>query len=226
MLVSTMPSPCADFCCCYIDDVVIFSRSWEEHMVHVRNVLQCLQEAGITEKPSKCAFGFENLVNIGHLIGNGAVSVPESRVIAMKDFRRPTTKKDMRSFLGMIGYYRRFIKGFANYSSLLTPSTSNQAPGEIVWSARMVDAFYQLCKSLCNFCTLHIPVSTDSFQIQRDASSLGVGAVLNVIRGDRELPVAFFSRPLRGAEHRYSATELEALAVVAAIQHFLPHLHG
>ena len=61
-------SPCADFCCCYIDDVVIFSRSWEEHMVHVRNVLQCLQEAGITAKPSKCAFGFESLVYLGHLI--------------------------------------------------------------------------------------------------------------------------------------------------------------
>ncbi len=152
--------------------------------------------------------------------------MPESRIEAMKIFIRPVIRRDLRAFLGTVGYYRRFIQHFGEYAALLTPSTSSKAPGKVVWTPEMVEAFRKLCVSLCEFSVSNVPVSSDVFVLHTDVSGRGVGAVLNIIRDDREVPVAFYSKQLRGAEVRYSATELEALAVVKAVTHFLPYFYG
>ena len=218
--------PCGGFAACYIDDVVVFSKTWDEHLGHLTSVLQTLRGAGITARPGKCSFGFRYLEYLGHIIGDGKIAVPRQRVTAIQTYKMPRTKSDMHSFLGLIGYYRCFIPGFAQYSALLTPAVAKQAPGEVTWTAEMVDTFVTLCGKLCDVCVLTIPTMSDQFQLQTDASGLGFGGVLNVVRDGKEMPVAFYIRQLRGAEKRYSATELEVLAVVAAIHHFLPYLFG
>ena len=144
----------------------------------------------------------------------------------MESFKQPRTRKDMRSFLGTVSYYRRFIKGFASYSGILSPATSKSAPNVVDWSSVMLDAFNSLKGMLVSVCMLTIPSQEDVFTLHSDASGLGVGATLNVLRDGVELPVGFYSKQLQGAEKHYSATELEALAIFRAI-HFYDHfLYG
>ena len=145
---------------------------------------------------------------------------------AIRDYKHPVNKRNMQAFLGLLSYYRKFVQNFADQSSILRPATSKMAPRRVVWIPGILDAYKSLVSKLCNFCLLTIPLPTDTYTLHTDASVLGLGAVLNVSRDGKEKPVAFFSRHLRCAEKRYSAMELEALAVVAAVDHFLPYLYG
>ena len=210
----------------YIDDILVFSKDGKEHEGHLREVLDALGSHGLTIKKNKCEFGRTRLEYLGHLIGGGQVAVPRHRATAMKDFRQPRTRKDMRSFLGAMSYYRRFIKDFANYSGILSPSTSKSAPNVVDWSSEMLDAFNKLKGVLVSVCVLTIPSQEDVFTLHTDASGLGVGATLNVVRKGEEFPVGFYSRQLQGAEKRYSATELEGLAIFRAINFFDHFLFG
>ena len=208
---------CFDYSAPYIDDILVFSKDGVEHGEHLRRVLGALSDHGLSIRLSKCEFGKTQLEYLGHLVGKGQVAVPEDRATAMKDFVRPVTKKQLRSFLGMMSYYRRFILNFAKYSSVLSPSTSKSAPSVVDWSSSMLDAFNFLKGALVSVSVLTIPSQEDVFSVHTDASGLGVGATLNVVREGVELPVGFYSKQLQGAEKRYSATELEALAIYKAI---------
>ena len=152
--------------------------------------------------------------------------MPEHRVSAMKEYRQPRSKRDMRAFLGSAGYYRRFVPGFAKMSCLLSPATSKSAPSVVCWDERMLEAFHNLKVSLCDMCVLIVPSLEDCFCLNTDASGRGIGATLNVIREGVERPVSFFSRQLVGAQKFYSATELECLAIFKAINKFAHFLWG
>ena len=141
---------CYDFSAPYIDDIVVFSKDGGEHIQHLREVLEALQKHGLTVKLNKCEFGKNQLEYLGHLIGNGELAVPSHRAAAMSKFLQPRTKKQLRSFLGAASYYRRFIKNFANYSSLLSPATSKFAPGVVNWNEEKLEAFHHL-KVCCVF---------------------------------------------------------------------------
>ena len=156
----------------------------------------------------------------------GELAVPELRATAMEEFKLPVTKKQLRSFLGSMSYYRRFIKDFASYSCILSPETSKKAPSVVVWNGDRLEAFNTLKGILCTVCALTIPSSEDCFSLNTDASGLGIGATLNVNRDGVEKPVAFFSRQLQGAQKLYSATELEGLAVFKSIFFFDHFLYG
>ena len=144
----------------------------------------------------------------------------------MANFIQPHTNKQLRALLGAASYYRRFVKGFANYSSVLTPATSKTAPGVVGWTEAMLEAFRHLKVCLYDVCTLTIPSQEDTFVPHTDASGAGIGATLNVFRDGVERPAAFFSRQLQGAQHNYSATELEGLAIFKAIHFFALFLYG
>ena len=152
--------------------------------------------------------------------------MPEHRATAMEKYIKPKTKKQLRAFLGAIGFYRQFVEGFAQWSSLLTPATSKFSPTVVTWEPGMLEAFNSLRVSLCNCCILNVPVEGDVFSLHTDASGRGIGATLNVIREGEERPVAFYSRQLQGAEKAYSATELEGLAIFKAIFRFAHFLWG
>ena len=208
----------------YIDDIAIFSATWEEHCQHIDVVLGRLREAGLTAKVAKCQWAQTRVEFLGHIVGMGKVSPAELKVKAVADFQLPTTKKGVRQFLGLTGYYRRFIPNFAEHSFHLTEATRKTAPERVVFSDLLYDEFMHLKSVLCSLPTLTLPVPADSFILQTDASGVGLGAVLSVVREDVEHPVAFFSKKLLPRERRYSASELEGLAVVVAVQHFQPYL--
>ena len=143
-----------------------------------------------------------------------------STLKALQEYQQPLTKKGIRQFLGLAGYYRRFIKEYAEHSFYMTEATRKSAPERVSWSDVMFSEFCYLKSILCVVPSLTLPTVQDNFLLQTDASGLGIGAVLSVVRQEEELPVAYFSRKLKPREQRYSATELEGLAVMAAVQHF------
>ena len=198
----------------YIDDIVVFSTSWEQHCLHLGKVLERLRAAGLTANISKCQWGQVKFDFLGHLVGEGMVSPSEGKIIALKTYQQPLTKKGVRQFLGLAGYYRKFIQDYASHSSSLTDATRKSAPERVVWNDVMYDEFCYLKNVLCDVPSLTLPTIQDEFIVQTDASGRGVGAILSVTRGGQELPVAYFSRKLKPREVKYSATELEGLAVV------------
>ena len=137
---------------------------------------------------------------LGHNIGGGELSVPMDRVQAMMNFPKPQTRKQLRTFLGTINFYRRFVKDFHQHSSALTPYTSKAAPAKVEWTNAMELAFVSLKSSLCNHVCLCIPTPSDCFILETDASGTGIGGVLSVRRHGQILPVAFYSKQLHGAE--------------------------
>ncbi len=218
--------PCSDYARVYIDDVLVVSECWEVHLKHLEEVFEVLKLAGLTVKKKKCAFGKRKLEFLGHLIGDGVVSVPGYRVRAIAEHPMPRNRKQLRSFLGLVGFYRRFVRRMHRWTAVLTPHTSGSACGRLVWTSLMIEAFRELCLCLCNSIVLCVPQKEDSFMLECDACSSGIGAVLSVRRGDEWRPVAFFSHHLKGAQQRYSAQELECLAVVEAVNHFAYFLYG
>ncbi len=131
------------------DDIIIFSGSWSDHLRDIVRVVKCVGEAGLTVKMSKSEFWKKYLDYLGHRVGCGRMAVPEARVKHMAQYGRPKTKKQLRSFLGSIGYYRQFMPSFAEHLSLLTLSTSLSSPHTVVWTGEMDAAFRHLRKLLC-----------------------------------------------------------------------------
>ena len=208
----------------YIDDIVIFSTTWEEHCSHISTVLSRLKQAGLTANAKKCQWGLTKVEFLGHIVGQGKVSPAELKVKSVSDFKFPETKKAVRQFLGLVGYYRRFIPNFADKSFNLTEATRKTAPDRVAISDVICNEFSFLKQVLCSIPALTLPVPEDEFLLQTDASGVGLGAVLSVVRNGAELPVAFWSKKLLPRERNYSASELEGLAVVAAVHHFHPYL--
>ena len=214
------------FCRVYMDDLIIFSDSWEQHTQHIKEVLKALRKAGLTANPTKCEWGGRKLQFLGHEIGSGNISIPKTRTDAMKQFVKPVTKRGLRSFLSAVSFYRKFAKNLARHTALLSPSTSKSAPPKVLWTDSMDAAFQEICELMCHNTTLIIPLPSDTFSVVTDASGLGIGGVLQVLREGEWEAAAYYSRQTRGAETRYSATELEALALVETIIHFSYYLYG
>ena len=206
-----------DFSAAYMDDVVIFSSTWEDHITHIERVLQTLGEAGLTVNPKKCCWGGRAVEFLGHFVGRGTMSIHEHRTTAPAKYTRPTMKRGLRAFLGSVGFYRRYLPHLAESTAILTPLTSRQVPQTVEWTGEGVGAFRRICDFFCHPPNLCVPLPNDVLSIVSDASGRGVGGILQVQRDGEWMPSAYFSRQLHGAEHRYSATELEALALVETV---------
>ena len=208
----------------YIDDIAIFSSSWEEHCQDISIVLSRLKGAGLTANTSKCRWAQTHCEFLGHLVGEGMVSPADLKVQAVRQFAQPVTKKNVRQFLGLTGYYRRFVPEYATHSFNLTETTRKSAPERVAWNETLEGEFVYLKNCICSAPCLTLPIVSDVFVLQTDASGVGVGAVLGVIRDGQEYPVAYYSRKLQPRERKYSASELEGLAVIASVKHFDAYL--
>ena len=170
----------------YIDDILIYSKNWEDHLDHIEAVLLALREAGLTANPDKCVWGAKSLEYLGHKIGYGMVGVPEARVKALKDYIKPTNQKGLRAFLGTAGYYRKFIPEFSQWAGPLFNALKKGAPCSLAWDKHMCASFKHLISILCHEHTLTLPRNNDKLELHTDASTMGIGAVLSVIREDME----------------------------------------
>ena len=179
-LMDTVLSGLEECSTAYIDDILIFSKNGKDHIKDVSAVLQRLQEAGLTAKPSKCVWGKAKVEYLGHIIGEGEVTIPEAKVTAIREYVRPKTQRDVRAFLGTTGYYRKFIREYAAKAKPLTASLRKSEPMKVVWTGDMETAFNALKKALCDVCALTIPSAEDKYVVHTDASYLGVGGVLSV----------------------------------------------
>ena len=216
-----------DYTAAYLDDLVIFSDSWERHLHHIREVLDQLRAAGLTAKPRKCQFGMAQCIYLGHVVGNGLVRPEPSKIDAVMSFPIPQTKKQVRAFLGVTGYYQKFIPDFASVAAPLTDLIRKNCPDRVVWTPECESAFLKLKNRLCSDPVLRSPDFTRPFVLQTDASERGVGAVLSQLddNGD-DHPVAYFSRKLLPREEKYSTVEKECLAIKLAVQAFSVYLLG
>ena len=217
----------SNYAAAYLDDLVVYSESWKEHLDHLAQVLARLREAGLTAKPSKCNFAMSQCVYLGHIVGNGRVQPETSKVQSVEHWPTPETKKQVRAFLGLTGYYRKFIPNYASTAAPLTDLTRKFAPNKISWTAQCEVAFKQLKAVLCSSPVLYSPNFEKEFVLQTDASDRGVGAVLNQMGDDNlEHPMAYFSKKLLPREEKYSTVEEECLAVKLGVQAFRVYLLG
>jgi hypothetical protein len=209
-------------CMAFLDDVIIYSRIWEEHATHLQQVFERLTAAGFTVNSKKIHIGKQRVKLLGHNVETGKVSPDSDKVKAIQEYPTHKTVKALQRFLGAIGFYRAYILCFSLLAGALTKLLRKAE--EWVWGEKQEKAFQDLkCALLADTC-LDLPNMDEEFVISCDASTDGLGAVL-AQQGDKGLrPIAFASRLLRAPEHNYCITELDCLAVVFAIQKFLPYI--
>ncbi|XP_062569214.1 uncharacterized protein LOC134231291 [Saccostrea cucullata] len=210
----------------YFDDIVIFSDSWKTHLEDIENVVRKLQMVNLTIRPSKCKLGAEKIKCLGHIVGNGVTQPDPNKVTAVKEFPLPITKRDLKSFLGLTGYYRQYIQNYAKISVTLTDMLKKMQPNKIKWTTEATKAFKDLKEALTSAPVLITPDFQKVFTLQTDASQFAIGAVLSQDLEDGDHPVAYLSRKLLPREQNYSTIEKELLAIVWAIGSFAYYLDG
>ena len=215
-----------DFADSFIDDIIIFSDTWNLHLTHVKCVLNMLRNAHLTAKPSKCFIGFRQIEFLAHVVGNGEVRPTEEKVKAVQQFPIPTTKRKVRSLIGFLNFYRRFIPGFAQKAAPITDLTSKSAPKKVVWKQEHQKAFEELKLAITSFPVLRNPDFEKLFYLQTDSSDRGIGAVLLQMFEGKKMPIMFLSKKLLAREQRYSTIEKECLAIVRAISVLREYLEG
>lgn len=212
-------------CSVYLDDLVVFSDSWDSHLRRIRSLFERLADARLTVNLAKCEFARATVTYLGRVVGQGRVAPVGAKVIAVAGFPQPTTKKELQRFLGLVGYYRSFCR---NFSSVVFPLTELlKSDVKFVWSADCQQAFENVKALLCACPVLAAPCFDRPFQVQVDASQVGAGAVLFQGGDDGVLrPVCFFSKKFNSYQSNYSVIEKEALALIWALQHFEVYLGG
>ena len=212
---------------CYIDDISIFSQNWTDHLLHICEVLSKLERAGLTLQLKKCTFGSDYCEFLGHQVGAGKISPQTAKTEAVANYQQPRTKTDIRSFIGLAGYYRRYIPNFSAIAAPLSDCTKTSASEKIEWTEDCKKACESLKNVLTSKSALVPPNYSNQFILHTDASNRGIiGAVLSQGNPKEDNAIGYFSRKLLSREKNYLATEKEGLAVVAACKHFLPYLLG
>ncbi|GAU34277.1 hypothetical protein TSUD_321230 [Trifolium subterraneum] len=204
----------------FIDDILIYSKDPQEHAEHLTIVLNILREKQLYAKFSKCEFWLSEVKFLGHVISQGGVSVDPSKVEAVLNWERPRTVSEIRIFLGLAGYYRRFILGFSEIALPLTRLTRKGAA--FVWNELCENSFNLLKQKLTSAPVLVIPDPDKKYVVYCDASNKGLGCVLM----QESAVVAYASRQLKPHEENYPTHDLELAAIIFALKIWRHHLYG
>lgn len=208
----------------YLDDIVIVTETYEEHIKILSDVLKRLRQANLVPNWTKCHFARQRLVYLGHLIDKDGLHTDPDRIAAVSNLTPPTTVKQLRRFLGLSSWYRRFIKNASSLSAPLNKLLKKGAKWE--WGEPQQQAFENLKHQMTHSPILACPDWTKTFKLQTDASLEGLGLVLTQEDGTNERVIAYASKTLNKAEKNYSATELECLAVKWGIWKMRDYLEG
>lgn len=213
-------------CLVYLDDIVIFAKSFDEMMSRLQEILDCLRGAGLKLKPSKCFLFQKQVAYLGHVVGRDGISCDEAKVTAVREWPAPKNLTDVRSFLGLVNYYRRFIPNCAEVATPMVALTQKGRP--FSWDEHCQEAFEELKDRLTQAPVLAYP-STDAgkkFILDTDASGFAIGAVLSQLQEGEENVIAYASKSLNKAQRTYCTTYRELLAVVQFLKHFRHFLLG
>ncbi|GBN95052.1 Retrovirus-related Pol polyprotein from transposon 17.6 [Araneus ventricosus] len=219
---------CDEYAIPYLDDIAIFSQTWDEHLKHLQDVLERIKRAKLTIKPPKCKFAQDQVQYLGHIVGHGKRSPAELKVKAVQNFPIPTTKTEIRAFLGLAGYYRQYIPMFSVITAPLTDLLKGRnKKGKIEWNEECTKAIELLKDKLTSKPILHAPDFTKPFILQTDASDLGYGVVLAQKDNEgREHPILYISKKFTSAERKYSTTEKECAAILYGIKKLKGYIDG
>ncbi|GJR29976.1 putative reverse transcriptase domain-containing protein [Tanacetum coccineum] len=204
----------------FIDDILIYSKTREEHVEHLRLVLELLKKEKLYAKFSKCEFWLREVQFFGHMINGNGIHVDPSKIEAVKNWKASRTPSEVRSFLGLAGYYRRFIENFSKIAKSLTILT--QKCNTFDWGEEQEVAFQTLKDKLCNAPILALLDGPEDFVVYCDASGIGLGCVLM----QRSKVIAYASRQLKIHEKNYTTHDLELGAVVFALKIWRHYLYG
>ena len=215
------------FCLVYLDDIIIFSRSFEDHLVHLSDVLATLHKHRLRLHPAKCVF-FQHQINyLGHSIDIDGLHPLNDKILAIRDFPMPSTLKEANAFIGLVGWYRRFIPDFAKIAApihLVTNKTKGRRK-EFFWASEQADAFHRLISVITTApLVLDFPDPMVPFTLSTDASDIGAGAVLKQTINGKDRVVYYFSQLFNRTQRNYSTIEREALAVWLAVNKLRPYL--
>ena len=209
-------------CLFYLDDIIVFSSTWEDHLARLREVFERLRHAKLKLGPAKCTFAAKEVSYLGHRVTEEGLLPDPTLLAAIRDIPPPKTATEVRSFLGLAGYYRQYVKGFAAIATPLHALTRKDALFH--WSEDCQAAFDQLKVRLTTSPITAFPDFSKEFRLYTDASTAGLGAILAQIRDGKERIICCASRALNKAEKSYPATKLECLVIVWAVAKFRPYL--
>lgn len=202
----------------FIDDLLIYSATWQEHVQHIEAVFQALQQHQLHVKLSKCSFAKQELSYLGHVISSSGVSTDPKKIQIISDSPTPQCVKDLRSFLGMAGYYRKYVRSFGLLSK---PLTNLLKKGVVyVWTSEAEASFQALKHALVIARVLALPNFSKTFELETDALGKGIGAVLQ----QEGHPLAFVSKALGPKAQGLSTYEMEYLAILPVVDHWRPYL--
>lgn len=211
-------------CLVYLDDVIIFGKSFEEMLNRLRQVFLQLRSANLKLNPKKCSFFKKEIKYLGYVVSEEGVSTDPEKIASVRDWPVPQTKKQVRSFLGFCSYYRKFVKGFSLIAKPLFSLTENLA--KFIWTDQCEMAFRELKRRLISSPILSFPKSEGQFILDTDASNHGIGAVLSQKQDGVEKVIAYFSRVLSRSERNYCVTRRELLAIIDSLKNFHHYLYG
>ncbi|GJU09524.1 putative reverse transcriptase domain-containing protein, partial [Tanacetum coccineum] len=186
----------------FIDDILIYSKNEREHEEHLKTILELLKEEKLYAKFSKCEFWIPKVQFLGHVIDSRGIHVDPAKIESIKDWASPKTPTEIRQFLGLAGYYRRFIEGFSKIAKSMTKLT--QKGIKFDWGEKEENAFQLIKQKLCSAPILALPEGSEDFVVYCDASHKGLGAVLM----QREKVIAYASRQLKVHEKNYTTHDL------------------
>lgn len=217
-----------NFVIVFLDDILIYSRTLEEHKDHVRKVLDVLRQHKLYAKESKCEFFKKRVEFLGHMVDEQGIHMMDDKLKAIKDWPIPQSADDVRSFLGLCGYYRKFIKSFSSIAAPLSELLHKDTP--FPWTTSQQEAFDHLKKAMCQKPVLILPDMKNRIPfvmvVTTDASGFAIGATLSQDQGHGLQPIAYLSKKLNPAEKNYTVREQELLAIIRALGEWRHYLHG
>ena len=219
------------FCMVYLDDIIVYSQDVESHKIHLAEVLSKLEEAHLFTKLSKCEFGLNELAFLGHIVSSAGIKMDPEKVRAMTDWPVPKNVSEVKGFLGLLNYYRRFIKDFARIALPLTELTKEELDSKgkkapLNWSAAAQTAFETLKKKMVTGPVLQMPDLQKPFRVFTDACQFAAGATLEQKFGPDYKPVAYFSKKFSSAQRNYDTRDRECLGIVLALHEWRCYLQG
>jgi hypothetical protein len=203
----------------FFDDILVYNQNLKEHLEHLKVVLKVLQDNQLFAKMSKCTFGCQEVSYLGHLISQEGVKANPAKIASMVSWPIPANIKALRGFLGLTGYYRKFVKG---YGGIAVPLTALLKKDSFCWTAKATEAFEKLKEAMVTPLVLRLPDFSQPFVIECDASGEGLGVVLM----QEGRPLAYMSQGLKGKSLYYSTYGKELLALVMAVRKWRPYLLG